>query len=82
MRSIEFWRFIFTIGIALGHTVGGTVLDDGTIIFSSGTNGIDFFFMLSGFLLVDSSRRMNLENSNILMNTFLYAKKGYVDFYH
>lgn len=29
IKSIEFWRFVFTWGIVLGHTVGGTILEVG-----------------------------------------------------
>lgn len=47
--TIEFWRFVFTMFVVMGHLAASTVLTGET--FRNGGMGVEFFFVLSGFLL-------------------------------
>lgn len=52
IASIEFWRFVFTVLVCLYHL---EIYYTGGKIFPSGTSAVEFFFVLSGFLLALSA---------------------------
>ncbi len=53
-RAIEFWRFMFTMYVVMAHAWLCTSLMQGDYIFSSAGYSVEFFFLLSGFLLAYS----------------------------
>lgn len=52
IASVEFWRFLFTVLVCLYHL---EIYFTGGKIFPSGTSAVEFFFVLSGFLLALSA---------------------------
>lgn len=50
--AVEFIRFLFSIVICVLHFWDGEVLGDRRIAFCGGYLAVDFFFVLSGFLMV------------------------------
>ena len=53
--TIEFWRIIFALMIVFCH---GKSLSGGKLWFPSGAIGVEFFFLVSGFLMAKSVDRM------------------------
>lgn len=60
--EIDFWKFIFSIIIVLHHSY--TIIPDQTrLFFSQGSVCVDFFLIISGYLMVSSVVRRNEEYS-------------------
>lgn len=77
-RCIEFWRFIFAFAIVVMHfnetyqiKVFGTFR---TAFFSGAGLGVDFFFILSGFLMVASYEKSLDKHIDITPIQFLFKK--------
>lgn len=75
---IEVLRFAFSIIIVLFHTgflVKGRELTDGNVFFKGGSCAVEFFFVLSGFLMAKSiASKKPLQNaSEIAEETFGYV---------
>ncbi len=54
IASVEFWRFLFTVLVCIYHM---EIYYTSGKIFPSGTGAVEFFFVLSGFLLAVSAAR-------------------------
>jgi len=52
IASVEFWRFLFTVLVCLYHL---EIYYTGGKLFPSGTSAVEFFFVLSGFLIALSA---------------------------
>lgn len=52
-KSVEFWRFVFTLLVVLGH-IQASSDQLGPNRFTTGGYSVEFFFMLSGFFLCNS----------------------------
>lgn len=63
--EIEFLRFIFSCVIVLHHS---RFLPGGGGIFARGSSAVEFFFILSGYLMMNSIQKMNT-NSMVHQNT-------------
>lgn len=61
VKSIELWRLAFSITIVLCHAsvLPWNVYPEGGLRFSVSTQGVEFFFLLSGFLMAQSVSRAN-----------------------
>lgn len=59
--SIEFWRIIFCVIVILLHIENSTAL--GIKYFQNGYYGVEFFFILSGFLLLRSFKQKAQSNT-------------------
>lgn len=87
--KIELMRFVFAIVIFLFHTSADDMIDGmstGSDIFSffrHGNMGVEFFFLVSGYLLASSAYRLKNENS-LSKNTVIFTYKkitGFVGFH-
>lgn len=72
--AIEFWRFVFTMFVVMGHLEVSTVLTGET--FRNGGMGVDFFFVLSGFLLYQGyQKKWKREDSALGYTTNLMRRR-------
>lgn len=87
--KIELMRFVFAIVIFFFHTSADDMIDGmntGSDIFSffrHGNMGVEFFFLVSGYLLASSAYRLKNDNS-LSKNTFVFTYKkltGFVGFH-
>lgn len=87
--KIELLRFFFCISVVLYHA-GGDILGDGTFltpvfsVFAHGRSGVEFFFLLSGYLAAKSAGRMKNSNTSIGRDTysFIWRKVSRIFPYH
>lgn len=68
--NIELWRFIFTIIVCLLHFNGAYF--SGKSYFGGGYIAVEFFFILSGFLLIHSFENKNYK-AGIRVSAFKYT---------
>lgn len=84
--KIELMRFVFAIVIFFFHTSADDMIDGmntGSDIFSffrHGNMGVEFFFLVSGYLLAASAYKLKNENS-ISKNTFVFTYKKITGFF-
>ena len=74
--EMEFWRFLFSIIIVLHHS--RNLVGNSNALFFNGAYGVEFFFILSGYLLMQSIDRMKASAGSIGKDTFLFIKKKYL----
>lgn len=77
-ESIGFWRFIFSLLIVLFHMQNSTELT--YTIFGNGYIVVNFFFILSGFLLIESYERKFNSELSVLKNSFEFIKCKVIKF--
>ncbi|MBR1391654.1 MAG: acyltransferase [Lachnospiraceae bacterium] len=65
-RSIEFWRFVFSMEVVYYHTSNSTALPASHFV--HGGWCVEFFFILSGFLMAYTWK--NVEYNQILINAW------------
>lgn len=73
--AIDFWKFIFSMVIVLFHTFHYNSIN-GIHPFIGGNSAVDFFFLVSGFLMSHSYNRLKIFSSNetIGKSTFHFIK--------
>ncbi|MDO4493038.1 MAG: acyltransferase family protein [Clostridia bacterium] len=54
--KIDFYKFVFSVIIVLHHT--RSLLGDSECLFLGGSFAVEFFFMVSGYLLMQSIRKL------------------------
>lgn len=74
--EMEFWRFLFSIIIVLHHS--RNLVGNSNALFFNGAYDVEFFFILSGYLLMQSIDRMKASAGSIGKDTFLFIKKKYL----
>ena len=74
--EMEFWRFLFSIIIVLHHS--RNLVGNKNALFFNGAYAVEFFFILSGFLLMQSIYRMKASTGSIGKDTALFIKKKYL----
>ena len=74
--EMEFLRFIFSIIIVFHHS--RNFIGNETSLFLNGAFAVEFFFILSGFLMMKSISRMNDKYENLGMETVQFIKKKYL----
>jgi len=77
--TIELFRFIFCIGIIFHHIGtrfygGELVLDNNFKFFCSGYIGVEFFFLVSGFLLAKSAMKKDESKAPLGSQTVTFMK--------
>ena len=66
--KIEFLRFVFCLIVMIFH--GKNVMDDGEIrIMFSGRLGVEFFFLVSGYLMAVSLAKIHSQNTPVCVAT-------------
>lgn len=73
--EMEFWRFLFSIIIVLHHS--RRLVGDENALFFNGAYAVELFFILSGYLLMQSIDRMKTSTGSIGKDTLLFIKKKY-----
>ena len=76
--TIELYRFIFTMFVVMGHLAASTVLY--SEVFAMGGHSVDFFFLLSGFLMYQSFIKSWKREESILGYTINFIRKRIVRF--
>lgn len=76
--AVEFWRFLFTLLVVMGHLEISTVLAGET--FGRGGMSVEFFFILSGFLLFQGYQKAWNKENSILGFTINLIRKRVVRF--
>ncbi len=74
--EMEFWRFIFSVIIVFHHS--RRLVGNGNALFFNGAYAVEFFFILSGYLLMQSIDRMKNTTGSIGKDTALFIKKKYL----
>lgn len=70
---ISFWKFMFSIMIIAFHT--GILYPNSSIRFSSGRMGVEFFFLVSGYLLcLKSINYKKIKNEDIGYESVIFIK--------
>ncbi len=78
---IAFWKFMFCLLIILTH-VGQEMKTDCKIIFACGSIAVDFFFLVSGYLLGKKALRSdNVPNGELYKSTFKFIWKKIKNFF-
>lgn len=74
--EIEFLRFLFSIVIVLHHS--RNFIGNKTALFLNGAFAVEFFFILSGFLMMKSVAKMNDKYDNLGIETAGFIKKKFL----
>lgn len=78
--KIELLRFFFCMSVLLFH-IGKDVFTDSNVIseyfsfFARGRTGVEFFFLLSGFLAAKSAEKIRLNGDTVGRNSFNFILK-------
>lgn len=78
---ISFWKFMFCMMIVIYHT-NVFSKNPNNVIFSKGSIGVEFFFLVSGFLMTKSALKNEEENDfkNLGKDTIKFIWKKYKTF--
>lgn len=71
---ISFWKFMFCLMIVIYHA-NKFVINGEEILFSKGSIGVEFFFLVSGFLMAKGALKKESDNSKIGKETLNYIWK-------
>lgn len=69
---ISFWKFMFSIMIVIYHLKLAT--NDKNVILKSGYIGVEFFFIVSGYLMTKGALNKKEDTSDIGKETFQYLR--------
>lgn len=70
---ISFWKFMFSILIVIFHLT--IMTEGGEVLFKYGAIGVEFFFLISGYLMTKKAMSNNKDCSNIGQETAGYIWK-------
>ena len=77
---ISFWKFLFCLMIVIYHA-NVFSSDKNNVLFSKGSIGVEFFFLVSGYLLTKSAlKKTDDDKSNLGTDTLKYIWKKYKTF--
>ncbi len=75
--KIELMRFLFSVMVALYHLK--CILKDDLTVFSNGFMAVEFFFIVSGYLMAKSlSKYKGRPNGGIVKTSLVFAGKKYI----
>lgn len=76
---ISFWKFMFSILILIFHCSDRA--KEGKVLFIDGRIGVEFFFIVSGYLLAKKAFNNKENLDNIGKETFVYIWKKNKEFF-
>lgn len=79
LGEIELWRFIFAFIVTVHHS--RFLVGDDNCYFLKGSFAVEFFFLLSGYLLMQSIEKMPEKVGNLGEETFSFISKKYKSLY-
>lgn len=71
--SIDFWKFMFSVLIVVFH--GKNLAEAGEWKFLGGSIGVEFFFIVSGILMANSSIKVREQELSLGQDTFQFMKR-------
>lgn len=74
--EMEFLRFLFSVIIVLHHS--RNFVGNATSLFLNGAFAVEFFFILSGFLMMKSMSKLQGDPENLGVETARFIKKKYL----
>ena len=77
-HMIDLWRFVFSIIILIHHT--RFLIGDENCLFLGGSLAVEFFFLVSGYLMMASLDRSS-SSASIALDSFNFIKKKILGFY-
>lgn len=69
--AIDFWKFVFSVIIVMFHTFHYKSIH-GIQPFIGGNSAVEFFFLVSGFLMAQSASKLTSQEINIGKETFRF----------
>lgn len=78
-HQIDLWRFVFSIIIVIHHTKN--LLGEDQSKFLGGSLAVEFFFLVSGYLMMASIERRGKNADAVVLDTFRFIKKKWCGFY-
>ncbi|MBQ9861374.1 MAG: acyltransferase [Clostridia bacterium] len=72
--EMEFLRFVFSIIIVLHHS--RNFVGNKSSLFLNGAFAVEFFFILSGFLMMKSIRKIQTDSQNLGAETARFIKRN------
>ncbi len=79
LGEVEFLRFVFALIVAIHHS--RFLVGDSNCYFLKGSFAVEFFFLLSGYLLMQSIEKMSPTVGNLGEETFSFISKKYKSLY-
>ena len=75
--KLDFWKFIFSLVIVIHH--GRNLMGDEGSLFLGGSFAVEFFFIVSGYLMMTSIKKMTSysEQTNLGAETINFLKRKY-----
>lgn len=78
-HQIDLWRFIFSMIIVIHHS--RNLLGDDQSKFLGGSLAVEFFFLVSGYLMMASIERQKGQTNSIILDTVHFLKRKWCGFY-
>lgn len=78
-HQIDLWRFVFSMIIVIHHS--RNLLGDDQCKFLGGSLAVEFFFLVSGYLMMASIEKQKERTDSIALDTVSFIKKKWCGFY-
>lgn len=78
-HQIDLWRFVFSVIIVIHHTKN--MFGDDKSKFLGGSLAVEFFFLVSGYLMMASIERSGQGTGSVTLDTVRFIKKKWCGFY-
>ena len=79
LGEVELWRFVFALIVAIHHS--RFLVGDSNCYFLKGSFAVEFFLLLSGYLLMQSIEKMSPTVGNLGEETLSFVAKKYKSLY-
>lgn len=78
-HQIDLWRFVFSLIIVIHHS--RNLVGDDQSEFLGGSLAVEFFFLVSGYLMISSIEKQKGWTDSIALDTAHFIKKKWCSFY-